>query len=702
MFYISASNNKMEVVTKTTTTKTTVLTTSKLIKRSTTKLNTNRTHKPKSRARSKKNNRTTRIGRQSTGARGKWSEDSMKQAISAVRAGRFGLNKAAKHFNVPKATLRRHLHGSNVRAKEGLKTLGRSADLPADIEQDLVDHILLLESRLYGLTRVSLLSLAYEVAEKNNVKTRFNKETKKAGKDWLRSFLTRHPEISLRIPEPTSLARAAGFNRQRVSEFYKMLEKLVSDENLTAERIYNMDETGFSMVQKPQKVFARRGKHQVGAITSCERGRNVTFVCCANAAGHYVPPLVIYPRKRMKIELTEGAPAGSIFECQENGWINSELFVVWLEHFISCAKPSTERKILLVLDGHVSHTQNITALIRAREVGLILLSLPPHCTHRLQPLDLTFFKPLSSNYNQCIDRWMRANPGVSVGEQKITQFVGEAYGKAASVATAVNGFRAAGIWPVNPHVIDDIEFAPSDVTERPLASPVAENNSPSSFKYVELLCVTEDGRELPSLQIPTVDEAALVKNTVLTTPVPHVEIACSSQSFGTPFVPPVKRAGNRISAALISPVPVRRSVGLSVRKRTSLGATVLTSSPYKASLEDKMSKKNNKKVGLKKRSTVTSIEGTVEVASNNEGSVSDQGNKSTVRLKRVKKTSKMHLIKNPQRRWKTPNKEGRVKHCETVANNPSTSNQQKAGGFKLSFNRNIALILFDCMCFMIV
>jgi hypothetical protein len=113
--------------------------------------------------------------------------------------------------------------------------------------------------------------------------------------------LQRHPEISLRIPEPTSLARAAGFNRQCVGEFCKLLEKLVTDESLTPERIYNMDEIGFSMVQKSQKMFARKGKHKIDAITSCERGRNVTFVCCVNTAGIYVPPLVIYPCKRMKM-----------------------------------------------------------------------------------------------------------------------------------------------------------------------------------------------------------------------------------------------------------------------------------------------------------------------------------------------------------------------------------------------------------------
>jgi len=82
-----------------------------------------------------------------------------------------------------------------------------------------------------------------------------------------------------------------------------------------------------------------------------------------------------------------------------------------------------------------------------------MLSLPPHCTHRLQPLDLTFFKPLSTFYSKAVDGWMRENPGLAVGEQRITRFFGEAYNKAASVATAVNGFKAAGIWPVDPSVL---------------------------------------------------------------------------------------------------------------------------------------------------------------------------------------------------------------------------------------------------------
>jgi len=89
-----------------------------------------------------------------------------------------------------------------------------------DVEQDLVEHILLLESKFYGLTWDSLLRLAFQIAKANYIQTRFNKITQKTGKEWLRGFLCRHTEISLRSPESTSLARAAGFNQQRVGEFF--------------------------------------------------------------------------------------------------------------------------------------------------------------------------------------------------------------------------------------------------------------------------------------------------------------------------------------------------------------------------------------------------------------------------------------------------------------------------------------------------
>jgi hypothetical protein len=61
-----------------------------------------------------------------------------------------------------------------------------------------------------------------------------------------------------------------------------------------------------------------------------------------------------------------------------------------------------QEKWLLNFDGHSSHIQSLAATEIARKHGVVILSLPSHSTQRMQPLDVTFFKPLSTNMASAI------------------------------------------------------------------------------------------------------------------------------------------------------------------------------------------------------------------------------------------------------------------------------------------------------------
>ena len=269
-----------------------------------------------------------------------------------------------------------------------------------------------MDSRLFGLTIDEVRSLAFELAEKNNLLHNFSKTKKMAGKCWFYSFLKRNPEISLRSAEPTSLARTMGFNRAVVKQSFGLLLELYNLYYFAADRVYNVDETGITRVpNKQSKVLALRGKRQVGGLVSAERGILVTAVACMSASGIYMPTMFVFPRQSAKPELLDNAPPGSTAKYHPSGWMQKEIFLKWFQRFVEFSKPNAEKPVLLLLDGHSTHTKSIELLDMVRENHVHLLCFPPHCTHRMQPLDVAFTVPLSNYYSQEVRKWLQCHPG---------------------------------------------------------------------------------------------------------------------------------------------------------------------------------------------------------------------------------------------------------------------------------------------------
>jgi hypothetical protein len=61
----------------------------------------------------------------------------------------------------------------------------------------------------------------------------------------------------------------------------------------------------------------------------------------------------------MKAELMDGAPAGSFSACPPSGWVQKDIYTKWFDHFMKFVKPTPEEPVLLVLDGHYTHTRDV-------------------------------------------------------------------------------------------------------------------------------------------------------------------------------------------------------------------------------------------------------------------------------------------------------------------------------------------------------
>lgn len=364
--------------------------------------------------------------------KGNWDQKKLQTALDKVLSNELSLREASMRYNIPKSTL----HDKTLAIKRGTEIslqpkLGRFTNtFSSEYEQVLVDHVKDLSNRCLPLMKKEFLKLAFDLAETMKIPHRFNKEKGAAGKHFYYDFMQRHPDLSLRTPESTSMMRAVCFNKPQVDLFYDNIWKLMEKYTFLPSKIYNCDETGVSCVHRHQKVLAPKAVRQVGKLTSAERGKNITVLFCMSANGHFIPPFFVFPRQRMNDRLMIGAPAERVGVAQPKGWMNSDFFRQWWQLFGKHSHPTQENPVLLLLDGHGSH-KTLAVIDFCRENNIHLISSTPHTTHKSQPLDRTFMKPFKDAYNQRCDMWMRANPGSRITDYDITALVNKAFTKVA-------------------------------------------------------------------------------------------------------------------------------------------------------------------------------------------------------------------------------------------------------------------------------
>ncbi|KAK2577808.1 hypothetical protein KPH14_012677 [Odynerus spinipes] len=120
----------------------------------------------------------------------------------------------------------------------------------------------------------------------------------------------------------------------------------------------------------------------------------------------------------------------------------------------------------VVLDNHFSHL-HVETLNLAKENGIIMLSFPPHCSHKLQPLDVSVFGPFKKYCASAQDTWLRNNPGKTITIYDTPKIVADSLPFAQTSMNIMSGFRKTGIFPFNANIFSADEFSSKFSTEDP-------------------------------------------------------------------------------------------------------------------------------------------------------------------------------------------------------------------------------------------
>lgn len=202
------------------------------------------------------------------------TNDTMSKAVAAVLEDGKKIRPAAKLFGIPHQTLQRYVE--KKKNNPNLTQMAPKYDcrkvFSTDQEIDFAKYLVTRSKMAYGVSTNKFRSLAYETAVINNMTIPESwKTNKQAGKTWMHEFFQRNPRLSIRKPEACSLSRLTSFNKFNVDAFFVNLEKILTEKQFPASRIFNLDEFGLPTVRVPNKVIAEKGSKQLNqAVRKCD------------------------------------------------------------------------------------------------------------------------------------------------------------------------------------------------------------------------------------------------------------------------------------------------------------------------------------------------------------------------------------------------------------------------------------------------
>ena len=96
-----------------------------------------------------------------------------------------------------------------------------------------------------------------------------------------------------------------------------------------ASRLWNADETGFSIAVVSRRVLARRGSKIVHETAGGTGREYVTVLGCGSADGSRLSPYILYKGVNLYRRWTANGLAGTLYSVSKSGWMESDNFLQW-------------------------------------------------------------------------------------------------------------------------------------------------------------------------------------------------------------------------------------------------------------------------------------------------------------------------------------------------------------------------------------
>jgi hypothetical protein len=239
---------------------------------------------------------------------------------------------------------------------------------------------------------------------------------------------------------------------------------------IKSRNIWNCDETMLDGGKSKKKTMCEKFGQPTIALEQ-KIGEHITLLLFVSAEGDWLKPLAIFPLKTLP-EFAQSVYDDFNISGQENGWIDGPIFRNYIQNFFveeiikrRNLNGEENEPALLVMDHHSSRDA-LDAKLLWEEHKILLLLIPAHSSHIVQPLDLS----TNGEFKQKLRERFKVIPDedASTRRNRLMQVSARVLSRVNNKDTIKTGWERTGLWPYNPEVayrssavVEAIELLPS-------------------------------------------------------------------------------------------------------------------------------------------------------------------------------------------------------------------------------------------------
>lgn len=233
-------------------------------------------------------------------------------------------------------------------------------------------------------------------------------------KSWAKYLLTKMNFVKCKATTKKPKFSVSNFEEIK-SQFLMDIMASVTMEEIPSDMVINWDQTAIKYIPLSDWTMAQKGSKRV-EVFGIDDKRQITATFAASLTGSFLLIQLVYEGKTTRCHPAVDFPEGWHITHTPNHWCNEQTMITYIQSVIVPYMTEKRRQLgldakhtgLVILDEFKGQTTDRVLNLLQRN-NLLYVIVPPNCTDRLQPLDVSVNRVARKFLRDKFENWYADN-----------------------------------------------------------------------------------------------------------------------------------------------------------------------------------------------------------------------------------------------------------------------------------------------------